>query len=157
MSTGNFPHRSWNYHVKQNNIVKYRAFFSRSGWKKHSEIAEERRKQSWWGESKEPRIWVDRIKIFTWTELRKMPMVSQWTAFSACGARYFKTWDLSFKTRFDLRSVKFSPNPLRSVNLRDTPHPYPPHWISGYMFQWRNFTDLSPMVCLRLSSSRSLK
>ena len=70
----------------------------------------------------------------------KMPAGSTMDCFSSAEALRH------FKTRSDLRSVKFSPNPLRSVNLRDTPHPYPPHWISGYMLQPRNFTDLSPMV-----------
>ena len=71
---------------------------------------------------------------------------------SACGV-----WAVQNHIWF--RATKFSPKSFWATNFRDTPHPYPPHWISGYMFFLRNLVARTPMFihgtrfCNRYSSN----
>ena len=84
-----------------------------------------------------------------WTIQNKAPKAPGSPKYSACGA-------LSPKTGCRFWSTKFSPKSFWSTNFRDTPHPYPPHWISGYIFFLRNLVDQTPMIEVYLGSKREL-
>ena len=100
------------------NIEKYRRYFSRFGYKFHSDLSEDRRNRKWVME-----FWmidIDRTECYLNTDSshRSISCLQKWKT------QYYTKF-LKF-TQYYLKLVKFTQYYLKLVNSGGTHHPYPP-------------------------------
>ena len=114
-------HKENQYSTYENshcNIEKYRRYFSRFGYKFHSDLSEDRRNRKWVIE-----FWmidIDRTECYLNTDSshRSISCLQKWKT------QYYTKF-LKF-TQYYLKLVKFNQYYLKLVNSGGTHHPYPP-------------------------------